>query len=87
MNNQQRIKIITERLQQAFQPTELKIIDDSSKHIGHAGAKSGGGHFCVIINAEHFNNLTKIASHRLIHAELKDLFATEIHALSIKINS
>jgi BolA protein len=29
----------------ALDPVSIEIQDDSAKHAGHAGARSGGGHF------------------------------------------
>ena len=43
--NEQRIEQIQTRLTDALEPIELEIIDESHKHVGHAGAKSGKGHF------------------------------------------
>ncbi|HEX9802041.1 MAG TPA: BolA/IbaG family iron-sulfur metabolism protein, partial [Gammaproteobacteria bacterium] len=51
--NSERIALIRERLESAFSPTLLEIVDDSHKHAGHAGAR-GGGHFVVHIVAGQF---------------------------------
>ncbi len=85
MTNQQRIKIMTEKLTARLAPTQLEIIDDSHKHIGHAGAQSGAGHFTVKIAAPVFDGKPMLACHRLIYAALGDLIPQEIHALQIKI--
>ena len=76
--------LIQERLEKAFQPTELIIIDESHKHIGHVGAQNGAGHFAVTIITEQFKDLPLIQRHRLIFEELKDLIPHKIHALRIK---
>jgi len=81
--NPSRLDIIREQLEQAFHPNELKIIDDSHKHIGHPGATSGGGHYKVIIRAKAFENTSPIERHRMIYEALADLMHQEIHALSI----
>ena len=85
MNNAERVNLISTRLQQALSPTVLQVIDDSDQHIGHAGAKSGAGHFTVIIASPQFADLSRVACHRLINQALRDLFTSEIHALSIQI--
>ena len=75
--------MIRERLTIALSPTSLDIIDDSHKHIGHAGAAAGGGHFTVHIVAEAFAGQSLIQRHRLVYKALGDAMQGEIHALSI----
>ena len=79
-------KEIEKRLQHAFQPKQLEIIDESYKHQGHVGARSGG-HFCVTIVSESFAALKPLERHRKINAVLADLFQVSIHALSIQAYS
>ena len=49
-----RVEMIRDKLTSALAPESLEIIDRSHEHAGHEGAKSGGGHFDVIIVAEAF---------------------------------
>lgn len=79
-----RIEMIKQRLQQALSPTELHIDDQSHLHAGHAGAKSGKGHFAVYIVSEQFEGKSPIQRHRMVYAALGDAMETDIHALSIK---
>ncbi|NVJ61731.1 MAG: BolA family transcriptional regulator [Gammaproteobacteria bacterium] len=85
MNNEHRIIEIRQRLKQAFNPEHLEVIDDSHLHAGHAGAKSGKGHFTVVIQSEAFNGQRPLKSHQAIYEALGELMQTDIHALSIKI--
>ncbi|MFI4936980.1 MAG: BolA family protein [Candidatus Berkiellales bacterium] len=71
-------------LHQALAPIRLNVVDESHLHIGHEGAKSGGGHFSVVIEASCFDGLSLIQRHQLVYAALKDLIPHEIHALKIK---
>ena len=49
---------IADRLEDAFSPTELNVIDDSESHRGHAGHREGGeSHFNVKIRSAHFKGL------------------------------
>lgn len=82
--NKQRIELIRTRLAK-LNPRHLDVIDESDKHIGHPGSKSGGGHFAIIISAEIFENQPLLTCHRMIYEALGDLLPTEIHAISIKI--
>jgi BolA protein len=81
--NEQRIESIRTRLTTALEPVELEVTDESHKHIGHEGAKSGKGHFHVRIMSEQFQGLNPVRRHQLIYKALGDLMDTEIHALSI----
>ena len=77
-----RVEQIRERINQALTPVQLEIIDDSHKHIGHAGA-GGGGHYSVRVVSDKFNNHKLIERHRMVYAAVNDMMPAEIHALSI----
>ena len=77
-----RVALIEQRLRDALMPERLEIVDDSTAHAGHAGAREGG-HFTVRIVSTAFADKTLIQRHRLIHAAVADLMRREIHALSI----
>ena len=79
-----RIDMIREKLTAAFEPVQLDIIDESHKHAGHAGARSGGGHFVVTIISTAFEDENMLARHRMIYDALGDMMTSEIHALSLK---
>ena len=83
--NQLRMKIMRQKLAEALRPTLLEISDESLLHIGHAGAKSGAGHFALRIKADCFAGQSKIAIHRMIYAALDNMIPAEIHALRIII--
>ena len=78
-----RVEQIRKRLEEAFAPESLEVVDDSHKHVGHEGAKSGLGHFSVSIVSAHFNGMPVLARHRAIYAAMGDLLQTDIHALAI----
>jgi BolA family transcriptional regulator, general stress-responsive regulator len=82
-----RREYIEQRLRQAFSPQSLRVIDESHKHAGHAGARDGRGHFAVEIVAEAFRGMLPLARHRAIYAAMGDLMQTDIHALSIKADT
>jgi BolA protein len=79
-----RTEMIRERLVRELSPDSLEIIDESAKHVGHAGAASGGGHFIVHIAADAFRDKTLIQRHRLVYDAVDDIMHREIHALSIQ---
>lgn len=65
-----------------LQPLALTIVDESHRHVGHAGAKSGG-HYHVDIVAAAFVGQRTLARHRLVYDAAGDLMHGRIHALSI----
>ncbi|MGQ0800942.1 MAG: BolA family protein [Pseudomarimonas sp.] len=65
-------------------PTQLELVDESHKHVGHAGARDGRGHFALSIVSSGFTGLPMLARHRLVYAALGEMMNTDIHALSIK---
>ena len=69
-------------LEAALAPSSLEIIDDSARHAGHAGARSGG-HFKVTLVAEAFRGRSALERHRLVYAALAPLMAGRVHALNI----
>ncbi|MEN3812658.1 BolA family protein [Chromobacterium piscinae] len=68
----------------ALEPEHLDIQDDSALHAGHAGAKSGGGHYTLTIVSARFAGLNRVARHRLIYQTLGELMAGRVHALAIR---
>lgn len=79
-----RIERIEAALRQAFQPQHLEVVDDSASHAGHAGARSGGGHFVVTVVSERFRGLGRLERHRAVYDALGEAMHTEIHALALK---
>ena len=65
-------------------PERIELIDDSHLHAGHAGARSGGGHYQLDIVSAAFVGKNTVARHRLIYDALGDMMRQEIHALSIQ---
>lgn len=79
-----RVAFIEATLRQALAPLHLAIEDDSAKHARHPGARSGGGHFNVVIVAESFVGKNRIARQRAVYAALGDAVGSEIHALAMQ---
>ena len=82
--NAARIERMRALLTEALAPSSLEIIDDSHKHVGHAGARDGRGHFTVHITSAAFTGLALLARHRAVYAALGGMMETDIHALAIK---
>jgi len=63
---------------------KVEVKNNSHLHVGHEGAKSGGGHFAVFVVTDQFVGMNRIKRHRLVYQQLGDLFdGGEIHALEV----
>ncbi|WP_417446774.1 BolA family protein [Kangiella sp.] len=85
MDNSQRLERMQQMIQNTLKPEQLEVIDDSHKHIGHAGAKEGKGHFTVVIKSEALEGKRMLQQHRMVYEALGDMMETDIHALAIKV--
>jgi len=75
------------KLEQAFAPVRLDVVDESEQHRGHAGYREGGqSHFRVSIAAEGFRGQSRIARHRAVHGALGPDLIGRIHALVLEIS-
>lgn len=75
------------RLEAAFAPSELQVVDDSERHRGHAGYQEGGeSHFNVRIRSATFEGLSRIARHRAVLKALGAELVARIHALALDID-
>ncbi len=79
---------IRARLDAAFAPADLAVVDDSESHRGHAGFQEGGeSHFNVTIASQAFEGLSRLQRHRAVHEALGADLVGRIHALALKIET
>ena len=77
---------IRDRLQRAFSPRHLEVIDESDSHLGHAGYRDGGeSHFRVVIAASVLEPMSRIDRHRALHEAIGKDLLNDIHALALVI--
>ncbi|MGE5516415.1 MAG: BolA family protein [Bacteroidota bacterium] len=75
---------IERKLTAALAPTRLDVIDDSGRHVGHAGHKPGGEtHFRIEIVSPAFAGKSRVERHRLVNTLLADELAGPVHALQL----
>jgi BolA protein len=82
---------IVARLTEALEPQRLDIVDESDRHAGHAGVRTGPGHahhgggthYRVRIVSAKFTGLNRVARHRLVYDLLPTEFADGLHALAL----
>ena len=72
-------------LQEAFLPSRLDVINDSSKHHGHSGDDgSGESHFTVVIESLAFAGKSRLERQRMVNRALGDIPGDRVHALAIR---
>lgn len=73
------------KLEAAFAPTRLEIVDDSHRHAGHVGDRPGGEtHFNVTVVSAAFAGLNRVARQRLVYAAVADELKERVHALQLR---
>lgn len=77
------IELIKQKLS-VLEPEKIEIVDESARHAGHEGAKSGGGHYLLTIVSRKFSGKSALARHRLVYTALQEMMYKDIHALSVK---
>ena len=81
-------KTLESKLQAAFDPISLQVIDESAQHHGHAGARADGeSHFRVRIVASAFQGKSRVEQHRLINGVLAEELKERVHALAIEASA
>ena len=79
---------IQEKLTVALSPVHLTVIDDSSKHAGHVGARPGGEtHFTVDVVSSAFEGLSRVARQRRVYEILAEEMSGPVHALAMIVRT
>ncbi len=75
---------IRQKITERFAPEHFELINDSDKHIGHAGHDGiGQSHFTLVVVSSQFEGYNRIQRHRLVYDAVGELFIEGLHALSI----
>lgn len=75
-------------LKAAFSPSLLRVVDDSARHAGHAGARPGGEtHYSVVLVSEAFRGMGRVARSRAVHTVVDAEFAGGLHALALTLRT
>jgi BolA family transcriptional regulator, general stress-responsive regulator len=77
---------IEHKLEAAFAPERLAVIDESHHHAGHQPGFDGGGetHLRVRIVSQAFAGLSRLARHRAVNDLLKPELDAGLHALAVE---
>jgi BolA family transcriptional regulator, general stress-responsive regulator len=85
MTMTERIRV---RLQEAFMPSVLDVVNESDRHSGHRGSPgSGESHFRVHIVSQSFMGKSRVERHRMVNEALSAELGGGIHALAIKADA
>ncbi len=75
---------IENKLQVAFQPDALQVVDESHLHAGHAGARpEGETHFRITVVSPAFAGKSRVERHRMVNSTLAEELAGPVHALAV----
>ncbi len=75
-------------LTEVFSPVLVRVVDDSARHAGHAGAQPGGEtHYSVLLVSDAFRRMNRVARSRAVHEALAAEFAGGMHALSLTLRT
>jgi BolA protein len=78
---------IQAKLEAAFAPTVLHILDESHLHAGHHGHDGRGeSHFAVAISSASFEGKSRVERQRMVYTVLADELAGQVHALRLSLN-
>lgn len=79
---------IRRKLEAAFSPEQLDVVDESHKHAGHSGWREGGEtHFQVTIRAAAFAGMSRVARQRAVYDCLAEEMAGPVHALALSVEA
>jgi BolA protein len=75
-----------EKLQKAFAPARIEVVNESELHAGHRGSPgTGESHFRVLVVSEAFAGKSRLARHRLVNEVLASELRGKIHALALDL--
>lgn len=75
---------IAEKLNKAFSPQSLNVVNESHLHAGHGGhTPNGESHFRVDIVSDAFNGKSRLERHRMVNELLAMELRDHVHALAI----
>jgi BolA protein len=81
-------RAIREKLTVALAPTLLEVVDQSAKHAGHAGARSGGeSHFDVTVESAAFAGQSALDRQRRVYRVLAEELDGPVHALALTLRA
>jgi stress-induced morphogen len=79
-------ELIKQKLIKAFDPEYIEVINDSKRHLNHAGSPgTQASHFYIKMAASVFKGKSRLESHRLVYTVLDEELKSSIHALQLDL--
>lgn len=79
---------MTRKLEQAFEPQHLQLIDESERHRGHGGWREGGEtHFHLRMVSARFAGQGRVQRQRAVNRVLAEELAGPVHALAMELKA
>ncbi|MEO1458168.1 MAG: BolA family protein [Pseudomonadota bacterium] len=76
------------KLEAAFTPDRLELVDESEKHRGHGGWREGGEtHFHLRMTSAAFDGKSRVMRQRAVNSVLAEELADRVHALSMELRA
>ncbi len=76
------------KLTAALAPAHIDLVDESHKHLGHAGHDGRGeSHFHLTLVSGAFTGLNRIQRQKKIYDILKEEMAGRVHALGMSLKA
>lgn len=75
---------IRDAIETGLAPEHFEIIDESSLHAGHAGARPGGEtHYRITVVSSRFEGVSRVQRQQMVYGLLDEAFAAGLHALAM----
>jgi BolA family transcriptional regulator, general stress-responsive regulator len=81
------VKQVEALLTELYTPTNLVIVDNSWQHAGHTSNTLGGSHLAITLVSTVFTGMPVMQRFKHVHATLKPLMQSHIHALELTLRS
>lgn len=81
------VRQLEEKLQRAFEPSHLEVLNESHLHAGHQPGFDGQGesHIRIRMKAAAFNGMSRVQIHRAVNAQCAEEFEAGLHALALDV--
>jgi BolA protein len=79
---------IRDKLERAFRPQQLDVVNESHLHAGHRSSPgTGESHFRVRIVSDAFAGKSRLQRHRLVNETLAAELKGAVHALALELHA
>ncbi len=81
-------ELIKRLVEENLDPVEFELINESHRHVGHAGDDgSGQTHYKLIVVSSMFEGRSRIERQRLVMQVLESAFSKGLHAITMQLST